>query len=166
MENSSVFLDTTKNPYQVRFLAQYGQGIRLKLIALVRDGRAVINSLMDKENYTPERAIAGWLWSNRMLDRAARYLPAVDVFRLKLEDLCSDPKATLAEICSFLGIEGDAPFERADKSQRHIVGNQMRHTFNGQIRQDEAWRKQLTPDLLGLFERRAGWLNRRYGYRD
>jgi hypothetical protein len=164
MENTDVFLDTTKNPYQVRFLAEYGRGIRLKLICLVRDGRAVVNSLMEKERKTPERAINGWLWCNGMIDRAARYLPAADVFRLKHEDLCKNPKAILADLCSFLGIESDVLYENADKSNRHIIGNFMRNSFNGEIRLDESWRKKLAPDLLRLFERRAGWVNRRCGY--
>ena len=165
MEGTEVFLDTTKNPFQVRHLAENLPG-RTKLISLVRDGRGVMNSLIEKEKYSPEQAVSAWLWGNRNLDRVARYLPPEAVFRLRLEDLCADPDGTWERLCEFLGVDPAQRPDHTDRSHRHVVGNRMRHSFDGAIRHDEKWRTALSPEHLALFEEKAGDVNRRYGYGD
>jgi hypothetical protein len=163
-EGTSVFLDTTKNPLQIKFLRRY-TGVRLKLIALVRDGRGVMNSLVKNEAYSPDQAIASWLWGNRNIERAvAHYMNEADVFRLRLEDLWQDPVNVRRRLFEFLGVDPDVPLDYRDKSRRHIVGNRTRHVFDGSIRADESWRKELSEEHAALFRSRAGWLNRRYGY--
>ena len=163
-ESTRVFLDTTKNSLQVRFLAGRPD-IRFKLIALVRDGRGVMSSLMEKEKWTPEASVGSWLWGNRNLDRAtAQYMKPEDVFRLRLEDFVRDSEGVRRALFRFLGVQEDAPLDYSRKESRHIVGNRMRHTFTGEIRQEESWKKKLLPEHLRLFEARAGWLNRRLGY--
>jgi hypothetical protein len=164
IEHASVFFDATKMPYWVRFLGQHATDVRVKLLALVRDGRGVMNSLIKREHYTPEYAIAHWLWSNRNLRRAVRYLPPADVFWMRLEDFCQAPQDRLREIFRFLGVDEHAPLVRQDPTRRHIIGNTMRFTFMGEIRRDEAWRQELTREHLRLFEKKAGWLNRLLGY--
>jgi hypothetical protein len=164
IEKTSVFFDTSKSPFWVRFLGQFVRNIPIKVIALVRDGRGVMNSLIRKEHYTPDYAIAHWLWSNRNLRRATRYLPASDVIWLRLEDFCRAPQDKLREIFRFLGVDENGSLALQDRKTRHIIGNKMRHTFNGEIRHDESWRQELSREHLRLFEERAGWLNRCLGY--
>src|SRR5262249_57320087 len=60
LEGKTVFLDTTKNALQIRFLRQR-RDINLKLISLVRDGRGVITSLMRHYHMPIEKAISDWL---------------------------------------------------------------------------------------------------------
>ena len=164
-QGSSVFLDTTKNPLQIRFLARHPE-IRLKVIALVRDGRGVMNSLMLKEKWSPQESIDCWLWSNRNLQRAERYLSKEDVYWLHLEELCRDPEASLKSLFDFCGVPPQWPLDFSDLTQRHIIGNRMRLNFKGQVRHDEAWRTTLADEHLALFSRHAGWLNQQFGYHD
>ncbi|MCG8616073.1 MAG: hypothetical protein MI802_07635, partial [Desulfobacterales bacterium] len=64
-EKTRIFLDTSKNPFQIRFLSACPD-INLKVIFLVRDGRAVMNSLLTKERiYTKESAVETWRWCNK-----------------------------------------------------------------------------------------------------
>lgn len=166
MHATSVFLDTTKNPLQIRFLAQY-LGSRLKVISLVRDGRGVLGSLMEKEKLSREQAVDAWLWSNRNLDRAvAHYLLPQNVFRIRLEDLARDSGQTCQALFGFLGVDEKSSLDWSDRSEFHIIGNSMRHHFSGEVRLDESWRSKLSKADLAYFYKRAGWLNRRYGYEE
>lgn len=163
MDGTRVFFDSTKNPLQIRFLARYAT-VPLKLICLVRDGRGVMNSLMEKERYTPEQAVSAWLWGNRNMERSRRYLPPDRVLFLRLEDLCTDFEGTLDALFRFADVDRGVRPDYRDKHDLHIVGNRMRHTFAGEIRYDESWRQRLSPVHLDLFAARAGALNRAYGY--
>ncbi len=162
-KGASVFLDTTKNAVQVRFLRR-DPSIRVKLVALRRDGRAVMSSLMEKEKRTPDRAIGAWLWGNRNLERAAQCLHPDDVYWLKHEDLCREPDRVLRELLDFLAVDPDVPLDHSDYANRHIIGNSRRHQFDGTITADQAWSAKLRAEHLALFEAHAGRLNRRYGY--
>jgi hypothetical protein len=53
------------------------------------------------------------------------------------------------------------------RSRAHHVlnGNNMRLGSGASIRADVAWRDKLAADDLAYFERRAGALNRSFGYR-
>lgn len=163
---ASVFLDTTKNPLQIRFLSQHHQ-IDLKIICLVRDGRAVMNSLLTKEkNYTPESAVNSWLWGIRNMERTQRhYVDRSQVYFLKLEEICQQPDLKLTELLHFVGVKKDGVEFNYSQAKRHIVGNRMRLFFDGTIkRPDEAWRSELSEENLALFESKAGEINRKYGY--
>jgi hypothetical protein len=165
-ERTSVFLDTSKTPYQPRFLSQHRE-IRLKTIMLVRDGRATANSIMRKERLPFETAVEAWLWPCRIMNRTVRHnLRTGDVFWLRLEDLCRDPDGVLRSLHRFLGIEERALPGACDRGRFHIIGNTMRLSFDGSLRLDERWKSELSPEQRAYFERHAGGLNRYYGYRD
>ena len=165
LEDTRVFFDSTKNPYQIRFLAGHPH-VDLKVVALVRDGRGVMNSLITKENKTPREAVATWVWSNRNLSRAVRYLPAERVHWMRLEDFCREPKATLDRLQRFCGVAAIGDLDAADSIDQHVIGNRMRHSFRGGVRNDEAWRKRLSQADLKFFHCKAGRLNWKLGYRD
>ncbi len=162
-EHSQVFVDTTKNPYQIQFLVRRPD-IDLKVIALVRDGRGVMNSMIHKEGCSPQQSIDGWLWSNRHLERAVRNLPTDKVLRLRLEDLCSQPEENLKRLLHFCGVDSEETLDASVLENRHIIGNAMRHRFTGEIRLDEKWRTTLSQRNQELFHKRAGQLNRKLGY--
>jgi len=165
IDNTSIFLDTSKNPYQASFMAQHPK-IKIKLISLVRDGRAVMNSLIEKEKYTPIHAINAWKWGNRNIERIKKnYFESENIFELKLEDLCHHPEEIKKQLFEFIGVNYVDSIDYTDKKNRHIVGNYMRHKFDGTIRKtDSVWKTQLSKANLSLFEAEAGKMNKRYGY--
>ena len=153
-ENTRIFLDTTKNPFQIKFLARH-PGVRLKVIDLKRDGRAVMCSLLTKEKvYTPKSAIDAWVWANRNLQRTieSNYISPKNVFKLRLEDICENSENVLKQLYYFLEIAPDPVLDFSDKKRFHIVGNDIRHKFNGVIhKHDEKWRDLLSNEDLSLY---------------
>ena len=168
-ERTPVFLDTSKNPYQIRFLATHPK-IRFKLIYMIRDGRAQINSNMRRENRTLELAIKELKWVSRNIERAAaHYLRPEDVFRLRYEDLCADLNGTLKSLYRFLNIDNTYTIDKLnldDISNFHIIGNVMRLNFDGNIKLDQKWKRELSPSQLAHINEEIGPLNRLYGYED
>lgn len=164
MDDTSVFLDTTKNPLQPRFLS-HSANIDLKVIDLVRDGRGVMNSLMKHYSLSPRKAISCWLWATRNAARVtAQYLNPDQVYRLRIEDLWANPQRAVRDLCRFIGVDESLPLNFADRSGQHLIGNMMRLTFDGEIRPDEKWKRMLTRADLALFEQLAGKRNRDLGY--
>ena len=85
--------------------------------------------------------------------------------QIRYEDVCLDPRATLAGIHEFLGTnpaDTIQPFRQAD---HHVVGNGMRLDVTSDIHLDQRWRVILTEEDLRVFDSVAGAVNRRYGYR-
>jgi hypothetical protein len=166
MQGTTVFLDTTKDPTRYRYLAEHG-AVRPKMIALVRDGRATMNSMMKNLGWSPAQAVRNWLGCNRHLERViAHYVAPSDLYRLRYEDLCREPARVLAALCRFLEVDERVPADFWAGKSLHIVGNRMRHRFANDIRLDESWRQDLTGEQLAFFEAHAGRQNRHYGYVD
>lgn len=163
-EHTSVFLDTTKMSFHPRFLLNQHE-MTLKVIALVRDGRGAVQSLMKWYGKSLDQAVSDWLYSIRGLRRAIRHLPPERVLHLRYEDLARNPATHLPRLYEFCGVDPHAPLDYSIE-KRHIVGNAMRHKFDGTIRHDESWRHRLTAEQLGYFAARAGAVNRSLGYDD
>jgi hypothetical protein len=163
-QQAQAFLDTTKPVQQIRVLGRHPQ-IDLKVISLIRDGRAVMKSLIEKEGYSPEKAVYDIHWGIRYQLRAEATLPPERLYRLRLEDLCADPTVVLRELRSFIGVAPD-PLGCDSTQGHHIIGNGMRMRYDGVIRYDQSWKTELSPQHLALFEARAGRINRSLGYED
>ena len=83
---------------------------RAKVLCVTRDGRDVVNSLIDAPwtHSNADRHTALWRWCTRVsLDRAARHPDQVKV--VQYERFVADPETSLREICAFL----DAPYDAA-----------------------------------------------------
>jgi hypothetical protein len=112
-------------------------------------------------------AAAEWAYSVTQQQRSIRqYVPSSDVFHLKLIELCEDPQGTLKRLFQFLEVRDQPSLDFSMPQNRHITGNTMRLTFNGEIRYDDTWKRQLGPEDLREFESVAGRLNRQLGYLD
>jgi hypothetical protein len=80
------------------------------------------------------------------------------------EDLCRDPEAELGKIFHFLGVAPGVRVQSFRAAGQHIIGNRMRLSTTSEIRLDESWKTELTPDQLRTVERIAGTELRRYRY--
>ncbi len=164
IQGRRVFLDTSKNPQTLPFLA-CDPRFDLRTIVLHRDGRGTVNSLMRKEKRALETAVGEWLWCYRHLERVVRnYLPADRVHVVRLEDLCRDPEGVERALFRFMGVGEDAALDFSDPARFHVMGNMMRLSFDGRIRLDEKWRDELTDEEKSYIDRRIGAKNRQYGY--
>lgn len=163
LRNAQVFVDATKRPGRALLLRRRPD-IDLKIIHLVRDGRAVARSTIRNLGRTVEDGALSWLGSLRHADRLRRLFPEDHWMVLRHEDLCRDPRHALAGVFRFLGVSPDRTVGDFRASDHHIIGNRMRLSRTSEIRLDERWRTEMNPDQIRTVERIAGSELRRYGY--
>jgi len=163
IKGCEVFLDSSKRPERATLMQRSGE-FDLRVIHLVRDGRAVSWSSMKHLGIGPQDAARSWLGDNQASENARRYFPADRWMTLRYEDLCADPDGTLARIHAFSGIPSRNGFHNFRAVDHHIIGNQMRLSSTSEIRLDEKWKTTLTPEQMAAIDRLVAPLNRRYGY--
>ncbi len=139
---------------------------RTKILLLVRDGRAVFYSGL-KRGRTRRVALDAW---RRTYQRAEPLLSRVtrpgDLLRVRYEDVAEDPAWELQRICRFIGLRFDSRMLDFRSRAHHVAnGNDMRLARRTTIRLDDTWRNALSPADVAYFERHAGALNRKLGYR-
>jgi hypothetical protein len=141
-----------------------------QVIHLVRDGRACVASLkrVDWWKRGSVGATSSWVLADAELRRLGRRLPPDTYHRLRYEDLLADPRAELTRLCRFLGEEFDeAMLDHTDAAGDIVPRRKRWHDRTrgaldpGRI---EAWRDELTPEEIGLFEAVARRPLSRNGY--
>ncbi len=160
--------------------------IRLKVIRLLRDGRAVTASYARKyPSRQYDEIVRQWVFSARENDKWFLQIPPENRMVVKYENLLEHTPATLRSICAFLGIDYREDMIEYWKVKHHIVdgnrgtmsfvqryfgkeGNPKDKEFYGSQDpasfRDERWKKELTPRQLRRFRKIGGALNIEYGY--
>jgi hypothetical protein len=161
-------------------------GLVIKVIRLIRDGRAVTASFLRKyPNRGYHDIVRQWVSWSQENDRWASEFPARNRMVMHYEDLLSSPKKWLREICKFLEISFESDMIKYWKSKHHIVDGNLgtlsfvRRYFGLQSNpfdrnfyakqdplsfSDERWRRELSPYHLYVFQKIGGELNGEYGY--
>lgn len=139
---------------------------RVKVILLIRDGRAVYYS-MRKRNFERKFSLDSWYTHfRRALPLIERHVPARNVLQVRYEDLASAPETELRRICAFAGIAFEpAMLNFKTKAHHNVNGNDMRFSSAAEIRLDTAWQTKLDAEEQRYFDQHAGWLNTKLGYR-
>jgi len=156
-----VFLDTSKNASRLHYLLDSGR-FALKVIHLVRDGRAVAYSLVRK-GVDPVTASAEWLSEHRQAGHLRPCVEPRNWLQIRYEDLCADPEATLARMFAFAGV---APQPTVDfrSWDHHVIGNRMRLGATTRIELDLAWQRELKGTALQAVQNVVSEMNRQYEY--
>jgi hypothetical protein len=166
---AKIVIDSSKIALHLKFLLK-SKDLKIKIIRLVRDGRAVTVSTMghgfkrDSRRETVAGAALSWRGNNEASERILADLPTSQWMFVKYEELCRQPEETLRGICKFIGIDSRNIVLDFHARQQHILGNEMRLKSGSDIRLDERWRKELSQEDLATFDEVAGDLNRKYGY--
>jgi hypothetical protein len=163
IKSCRTFLDSSKRPERAVYL-QRVPSFDLKVIHLVRDGRAVSYSSMKNLGIDAEAAAESWINDNQGSEHARRYFPADRWMHLRYEDLCARPLEVLADVYRFIGVQPKNGVDDFRSVEQHIIGNRMRLSATSEIRLDEKWKTALTPEQVGIIEKKVGAMNRRYGY--
>jgi hypothetical protein len=183
---AAVVVDSSKIALRLKYLLR-NPDLDVKVVRLMRDGRAVALTYMDPAGFADaedptkrgggmggdrqdERlsmAQAAYEW-RRCVEEAEhilRLMKPSQWIEIRYEDYCREPEQTLRRAHEFLGVEsGESPLEFRSVPQ-HVVGNGMRLNNSSDIQLDERWRDALSAEDLHVFDRVAGAVNRRYGYR-
>jgi len=167
VSGAHVIVDSTKDPRRAKSL-YFAQPQRLRVLYMIRDGRAVTASAIRREGIDMRTAARRWVSAHRRARWALRGIPAGRIHRVRYETLCLRPHETLRQTCAFLGVDFHDDMVCLRKHESHnIGGNPMRfRTDEMRIRLDERWRGELTPEQLRDFDNIAGRVNRRLGYGD
>ncbi|MBW8873563.1 MAG: sulfotransferase [Acidobacteria bacterium] len=163
IQGRGVFLDSSKRPERAVFMSRV-PSFRMKVIHLVRDGRAVSWSSMKNLGIGPEEAARSWVADNQGSEHARRYFDPERWLTLRYEDLCAHPDETLTGVYDFIGVPAKNGIHDFRNFEHHIIGNRMRLASTSEIRLDERWKEALTREQMGIIERHVTPLNRKYGY--
>lgn len=182
---AKIIVDSSKIALRLKYLLR-NPDLNIKVVRLVRDGRAVALTYMDPAGFAdardPDRRAGGMggdrdserlpmaqaahQW-RRCVEEAESILPSLDRsqwIEVRYEDYCRHSDETLSRIQKFLGVDPHRQPVDFRSVEQHVVGNGMRLDTVSEIQLDERWRQRLTTEELKVFDDVAGAVNRRYGY--
>lgn len=158
-----VLVDSSKF-WQRLYLLRESRMFSIKVIHLVRDGRAIMNSYVRK-GAQPATAIRRWAAPSLWAFYLCRKFEKSDWLQIRYEELAAQPEITLRRICAFLQVD----FEPQMLAYRQHVdvgigGNRMRARQDERIFLDERWKSELSRANRVRFALIGGLINRLYGY--
>lgn len=165
LTNASIYLDGTKSTRRAQLFARDGRS-EMKVIHMIRDGRGFSNSYLKHWGHetgkveTPARL---WLRYISEVDKFAKAYPSVPLLTVRYEDLCRSTTETMKLVYRFL----EVPYEEFDPAAPHVthlLGNRMRHRFDGKIREDTAWKTEMDAQTLRRVTSIMESGLRRFGY--
>lgn len=161
----TILADASKEPHRLAALLASSL-FRVRVIYLVRDGRAVVHAYRRKYGTW----FRGWRKLMR-IDRAARRMKAQhgeDAWlTVRYEDMATDLDATLRRICAFAGIEFEPEMLRPDTAQFNgLGGNRLRKRPVERITLDTAWTTEMPKPVQAFTALTVAGFNGRHGYRD
>lgn len=162
---AAVFVDASKFWNRLYVLQQCPR-IDLKVLHLVRDGRAVVNSYLERY---PDffYSVRRWAGPNLMSFYLKRKSSPQNWLQVYYEDLALHTEKTLRTVCTFLNIAFEPGMLAYRKHPYYGVGgNRMRNNSDERIFLEEKWKQNMSGRHRRLFAVCMGWLNRYYGYRE
>ena len=179
-----VIVDSSKIGIRLKFLLRNPE-LEIKVIRLVRDGRAVSLTYMDPANFADAQnaELRGGGWRRERVretpDPTGRPRMAQEQRRsrgvaqghnasrrieVRYEQLCLEPARTLTRIFEFVGVAPDPVNLDFRSVEHHVIGNGIRLDDSSRIRMDDAGSHTSPNTQLAAFDREAGRLNASLGY--
>jgi hypothetical protein len=186
--NADWIIDSSKSARHAagRFWALYNvAGLDVRVIHLVRDGRSVLRSVVEKgtnwamegyreeKRFLAERTLVGWNLANSLAWTLGAALSGDRYLRVRLEDLLECPESTLHDIGSFIGEDLSSVIDRIAANEsfsvgHNVSGNRIRQKECIRLRQRaEDWRvswSKLSSYQKSLFITLGGAVNLFFGY--
>lgn len=159
----SILFDASKNPNLVFYLAG-SRNIELKLIHMVRDPRAVAQSMMTNHSRKDfANCLNEWKLMNAKIDSVLAVFPRTDRLTIRYEDLCAAPSKFLNDLYRWLRAEPVCQTS-TDQVCHHIIGNRMRLGRLDNVTIDNRWLSTLDRQHLQEARVLIGNYASRYGY--
>jgi hypothetical protein len=179
-----VIVDSSKTGIRLKYLLR-NSALDVRVLRLVRDGRAVALTYMDPHRYAdatdpelrgggPGRArhcgvpmvSAARQWRRSQEEAAAllRSLDPAQWMTVRYEDMCTDHDATLRHVFAFIGVASSRAPSALTPREHHVIGNGMRLDPMVRPQLDDRWRSTLSAADLAAFDQAAGSTNRSLGY--
>ena len=137
---------------------------RVRVIYLVRDGRAVVHAYRRKYGdwWSPWRKLM-------QLDRSAHELKAQHNpkawLTVRYEDMVKDLERTLGRICDFSNISFETDMLKPDtRTFNGLGGNRLRNRPIEKVKLDTAWQTEMSPSIRMLTALAVWKFNHRHGF--
>jgi len=172
----SAIVDSSKTVQQ--FLAMVlakPEDYRIRLIHLVRDGRAVVSSKLkwvgEYEKYRFKcglfQATKGWVYTNLLIRACGCFLDRNDIIEVRYEDLCKNKEKAIRRICERFSIPFDPLMLQLSNKDKHDIGGSA-HRFNWDsdtpLVFDDSWKKRLSRWQKVRYYLFAGLFHKMLGY--
>ena len=139
---------------------------RARVIHIVRDPRGFVVSCdvnLANRGMSHEQSTQVWnKYHAYIMERVATF-PGVEYLRVRYEDLCADPRATMERAFRFLDVEPQDVVV-APRQPHHIIGNRMMLEFDGTVTLDTRWRERLSAVQQQAILEKTAPLAGRFGY--
>ncbi len=181
ISGNPVIVDSSKSPTRAMALSMMN-GIDLRLIHLVRDGRGIIWSLLKRaarveQDSVPTykkwkivlRAALAWTIVNRQADILRKGLGPEKAIFVRYEDFSNHPVKILNKMGALIGVDltplgYELENGKSMKIGHTIAGNRLRMKRSVKLKPDFEWKRNLPKEYENIFEILGGWLLHRYGY--
>lgn len=187
---AEVIIDSSKSAKRAAILKPFfvKEGYNVKIIHLIRDGRAVFYSY--KKGYyklkiknestgiyemktvftgvpkTDEEIIGIWKKDNRLSSYYHNFFTSSNYYKLYYESFTNNPKEEFQKLINFIGFEFEDEMLDLTRYKNHMVaGNASRINATSIHAPLEIWRDNLTIDELAYFNKKARRMNESFGYK-
>jgi hypothetical protein len=169
--HKNIFIDSSKRPEQLFALkTAVPDDYQLKVIHLVRDGRAVTYSAIKRNIEVGRRntflkILLNWMLTNIMIHNLKSMFKENEFIRIHYEDLCMNTEEVLKTLCHTFEIQFDGAMIQITEDEKHNIGGTPRQfDKNTKIRLDERWKTGMPIRQKSLFIVIAGIFNKYLGY--
>jgi hypothetical protein len=173
---SETIIDSSKTPeYLLALILARPKDIELKVIHLIRDGRAVLHSKRIRAEEGDGRdavfkivpSTRAWCVTNLQLLLSRSLFGPEDVIVVHYEDICSDREGVLKNICARLGIPFDKHMLHLSRDGKHNIGGSA-HRFawsvETPVRLDQRWKSGMPWHHKAVYYMVAGIFHKTFGY--
>lgn len=163
---AKVYVDGTKDFPRAELFAR-SELCEMKMIHLIRDGRAYCNSFLKNRNHGIEavqKAARSWIKHVHETQTFHDEFQTIPMLRVRYEDVCSDTHGTIQRICDFLELPFEDVIQDRSYGQVHMRGNRMVKNFDGTIKRDLSWTKQLGTNAVARINSLANSELTRFDY--
>lgn len=173
---SETIIDSSKTPeHLLALVLARPKDVELKVIHLIRDGRAVLHSkrICAKEldggdaTFKLVPSTRGWCITNVQLLLSRSLFRPEDWIVVHYEDVCSDTEEVLKSICAHFGIPFDRRMLNLSHDDKHNIGGST-HRFawspDTPVRLDERWKTGMPWYHKAIYYIVAGILHKTFGY--
>lgn len=165
-QNAKLYIDGTKSIRRAQLLAKYSSLEKIKVIHLIRDGRAFCNSYRKNQSISEDNLIqAAIRWNDyiSLVDQLENRFKNIEVMHIRYEDICNFQDSTLQSIVDFLPEDLAYKFGKSGV-KAHILGNRMRTNFDFKIVEDLSWKKEIKKTTTEVITKKMKDNLKRFSY--
>ena len=167
LHGTNLFVDGSKSMSKAFVLASMFPQAGVRIVHLVRDPRDYhcSNQKNNLDSATLVSSSRQWLDRHLAIISMARLIRRKTYLRVRYEDLCGQPEATLSAVFQLFGIDYEDVLHRPkDRRKNHVIGNDSMARFDGTIRASSNWRSTLSDAEARQVVRRTWPLCGYFGY--